>query len=229
AYDRLGRHRPGEEFRPPPDWARAFAEQFGGPFGRGGFSFDDIDLEDLFAGFTGARGARRAGPATAGEDYEVTAAISVEEAWRGAEVEVRLALPETDALGRVRRVPRTFRVRIPKGASEGQRLRLAGRGGKGRGGGRDGDLYVNIVFKPHPFFRVSGHDVYLDLPLAPWEAVLGTEVEIPPPGGPVRLRVPPHTQAGQQLRLAGRGLPRPSGPPGALYAVARIVVPPAAG
>jgi curved DNA-binding protein len=138
---------------------------------------------------------------------------------------VNLAMPEADGKGVLRRVPRTFKIRIPKGATDGQRLRLAGKGGKGIAGGRDGDLYLNIALHPHPLFRVTGHDLYLDLPLAPWEAVLGGNVEIPTLSGRVSLKVPPHTRAGQQLRLAGRGLPRPQGGEGALFAIVQIVVP----
>ena len=116
-------------------------------------------------------------------------------------------------------------MRIPKGATDGQRLRVPGKGGKGFNGGRDGDLYLNIVLRPHPVFRVSGHDVYLDLPLAPWEAVLGTAVEVPTLAGVVRLKVPPGTQAGQRLRLGNRGLPKPGGGDGDFYAIVQIVLP----
>jgi curved DNA-binding protein len=164
----------------------------------------------------------------AGEDYEVTAHISLEDAYRGTEVELNLSVPEPDEKGQLRRVPRTFKVRIPKGAADGQRLRLAGRGGKGLNGGRDGDLYINVALHPHPLFRVSGHDLYLDLPLAPWEAVLGASVEVPTLGGAVRLKVPPNTAAGKHLRLTGRGMPKPGGTSGDLFAIAQVAVPTAA-
>jgi curved DNA-binding protein len=134
-------------------------------------------------------------------------------------------MPEYDQHGRLRRVPHNFSARIPKGVADGERLRLAGKGGTGFNGGRNGDLYLNIRLLPHKLFRVTGRDLYLDVPLAPWEAVLGTTVEIPTLGGPVRLRVRPNTQAGQQLRLAKRGLPKP-GHEGDLYAIVQIVVPP---
>lgn len=220
AYDQLGSYQPGQDFRPPPDWGKQFGDSQ--------FSFEDVDLADLFAGL--AAGQHRAGRGTGqirmpGQDYEVTAQISLEEAYRGTEVELKLTVPEYDEKGLLHRVPRTFKVRIPKGATDGQRLRLAGRGGKGLNGGRDGNLYLNIALLPHPHFRVSGHDLYLDLPLAPWEAVLGGAVEVPTLGGPVRLKVPPNTHAGQQLRLSGRGLPKPNGNEGDLFAIAQIVVP----
>ena len=218
AYDQLGSYRPGQDFQPPPDWGK----QFGDP----PFSFEDLDLADLLAGL--AAGRHRAGTGQVrmpGQDYEVTAAISLEQAYRGTEVELSLTVPEYDQKGFLHRVPRTFKVRIPKGATDGQRLRLAGRGGKGLHGGRDGDLYLNVALQAHALFRVSGHDLYLDLPLAPWEAVLGATVEVPTLGGPVSLKVPPNTRGGQQLRLSGRGLARPSGKEGNLFAIAQIVVP----
>jgi curved DNA-binding protein len=223
AYDQLGSFQPGQDFRPPPDWGRQYGDTH--------FSFDDIDLADLFAGLAGGRqrGGHGAGQfRMPGQDYEVTAHISLEEAFRGTEVELNLTVPEFDDKGQIRRVPRTFKVRIPKGVTDGQRLRLAGRGGKGINGGRDGDLYLNIALHPHPLFRVSGHDLYLDLPLAPWEAVLGATVEVPTLGGPVHLKVPANTRAGQQLRLSKRGLPRPKGGEGDLHAIVQIVVPAAA-
>jgi curved DNA-binding protein len=220
AYDQLGTHRPGEEFQAPPDWARQYggAEQF---------SFEDLDLEDLFANLSGRfhRGPRQRGGPIPGEDYDVAARISLEDAYRGTLVELNLSVPEYDESGRVRRVPRTIKARIPKGATEGQRLRLPGQGGKGLNGGRDGDLYLNIELAPHRWFKVNGHDLYIDLPLAPWEAALGASVEVPTLGAPVRLKVPAGTQPGQKLRIARNGLPRPRGEPGDLYAVAQLAVP----
>ena len=219
AYDQLGQHRPGQEFSPPPGWEKQF--------GDGGFSFEDLDLGDLFSAFGG--GARRGSMRMPGQDYEVTAHISLEEAYRGTEVALELAVPEYDERGFPHRVPRTFKARIPQGATDGQRLRIPGKGGKGLNGGRDGDLYLNIALHPHRLFRASGHDLYFDLPLAPWEAVLGTTVQVPTLGGPVSLKVPPGTHAGQQLRLAKRGLPKPHTGEGDLFAIVQITVPTAVG
>jgi curved DNA-binding protein len=221
AYDQLGSHSPGQDFRPPPGWGKQF--------GDGQFSFDDIDLADLFAGIAGGRrrSGRNAG-AMPGQDYEVAAPITLEDAYHGTEVELKLAIPEYDKNGFTRRVERSIKARIPKGATDGQRLRLPGKGSKGLNGGRDGDLYLNIALHPHRLFRVSGHDLYLDLPLAPWEAVLGTSVQVPTLGGSVSLKVPPGTHAGQQLRLAGRGLPKPRAGEGDLFAIVQIAVPTAA-
>jgi curved DNA-binding protein len=123
-------------------------------------------------------------------------------------------------------VPKTITARIPKGATDGQRLRLRGQGGKGVNGGRDGDLYLNIALKPHPVFRPSGHDLFIDLPLTPWEAALGATVEVPTLSGAVNLKIPPGTAAGKKLRLGKKGLPRPNGAEGDLYALVQIVNPP---
>jgi curved DNA-binding protein len=225
AYDQLGSFKPGQDFRPPPDWE----QQFSG----GDFHFEDVDLADLFAGLGGGRSGGFAGARTGrgrrdmpipGEDFEVTAQISLEQAYQGTMLELSLQIPEYDNEGRLRRVPRNFKARIPPGVTEGERLRLRGQGGKGANGGRDGDLYINVKLLSHRLYRVSGRDLYLDLPLAPWEAVLGTSVEVPTLGGTVRLKIRPGTQAGQQLRLSRRGLPKP-GHEGDLYAIVQIAVP----
>jgi curved DNA-binding protein len=232
AYDQLGSgHRPGEDFRPPPDWEKQFRERYagapgGGP-GGGAFSFDDLDLSDLFEGLARGRRGGRGGATMAipGEDFEVTVHLTLEDAFRGTQVDLQLGMPERDADGRVRHVPKTIKARVPKGATDGQRLRLRGQGGKGMNGGRDGDLYLNIVLHPHPLFRPDGHDLYLDLPLAPWEAALGATIEVPTLAGAVNLKVPPGTAAGRKLRLAKKGLPRPGGGEGDLYAIVQIVNP----
>jgi curved DNA-binding protein len=219
AYDQLGSHSSGQEFRPPPDWFQQFGESQSG--------FENIDLGDLFAGFAGGQGRRRSrgDMRIPGEDYEVAVHITLEQAFHGAEIELELSMPEYDQNGFMHRAPRKLKVRIPRGATDGQRLRLPGKGGKGLNGGRDGDLYLNISLHPHSLFRVSGHDIYLDLPLAPWEAVLGAKVEVPTLAGAVNMTIPAGTRAGQKLRLAGRGLPRPSSGSGDLFAIAQIAVP----
>ena len=218
AYDTLGKQRPGQDFQPPPGWE----SQFGGS--ASGMHFDDIDLADLFAGLAG--GARRRGSSGAGgQDFEVTAHISLDDAYNGTLVDLDLSVPEYSDDGSVRRVQRTFKVRIPKGATDRQRLKLAGKGGKGINGGPNGDLYLNIALHPHSLYRVDGHDLYLDLPLTPWEAALGATATVPTLAGEVSLKVPPGTTAGKKLRLAGRGLPTPGGGAGDLIAMAQIVVP----
>ena len=240
AYDQLGQQRPGQDFRPPPGWE----SQFGGG---GDMHFEDIDLSDLFAGLAGgaragrgARGARGGGPGMRpdmpipGQDYEVTAHISLEDAYSGTLVDLNLSVPDYDELGRLHRVPREFKARIPKGATDGQRLRLKGQGGKGINGGPGGDLYLNVALHSHTLYRVDGHDLYVDLPLTPWEAALGATVDVPTLAGVVSLKVPPGTSAGRKLRLAKRGLPKPGGGSGSgsgsdeagdLFAIVQIAVP----
>jgi len=219
AYDRLGSHRAGQDFTPPPDWQ----QQFGGAAA----GFEDVDLSDLLASF--AAGARRHGPRSRssmrGQDYEVTTQVSLEDAYHGREIDLELSLPEYQENGLMHHVPRTFRVRVPKGATDGQRLRLPGKGGQGMEGGPNGDLYLTITFRPHPIFRPHGHDLYLDLALAPWEAVLGSAVVIPTLAGSVELKIPAGTRAGRTLRLAGKGMPKTREGFGDLHAVVQIVVP----
>jgi curved DNA-binding protein len=120
---------------------------------------------------------------------------------------------------------RTFTARIPPGATDSQRLRLRGKGGPGMNGGPPGDLYLLIHLEPHPLFRANGHDLDLEVPITPWEAALGAQVEIPTMTGRVTMKVPPGSKAGQRLRLAGKGLPKPGGGAGDLYATLTIEVP----
>ena len=224
AYDELGRPRPEQEFQPPPGWSQKFSTDAQG--------FDDIDLADLFAHFGRSRsraGHAREGVRIAGQDYEVSVEVTLEQAVEGATLDLNLGIPEPDAQGFSRPVQRTYEVRIPAGSVQGQRLRLAGKGGRGVNGGRNGDLYLTIAYKLHPVFRVQDADLYFDLSLAPWEAVLGANVKAPTLAGAVDLRIPPDTPAGRKLRLSGRGLPRRDKTAGDLYAIVRIVVPTSAG
>ena len=219
AYDQLGSHAQGQDFRPPPDWEQHFA--------RGQTSFDDIDLADLFAGLGGRGGFRRADPNApiAGRDYEASVRVTLEQAFHGTEIQLDVSVPEFDDNGVAHRVPRVVTVRIPRGVTDGQKLRVPGKGGKGVRGGRAGDLYLDISVSPHRLFRADGRDLFVDLPLAPWEAVLGASIALPTPAGTVNLKVPAGTRAGQQLRLAGRGLARPDGSAGNLFAIVQIAVP----
>jgi len=211
AYDSLGSFRPGQDFRPPPDWF----DRFGG--GRAE-DLHGVDLSELFEsmGIFGRAQRRSSGfgrkASFPGEDYEVPVRLTLEEAYRGTERDVQLD-------------GRAFSARIPRGATDGQRLRLRGKGGPGMNGGPAGDLYLRIALEPHPLYRASGHDLEIEVPLAPWEAALGAEVEIPTLEGRVTMKVPPGSKAGQKLRLAGKGLPKPGGGAGDLYAVLSIAVP----
>jgi curved DNA-binding protein len=161
----------------------------------------------------------------AGSDYEAVVRISLEQAFHGAEIDLELSVLEWGPEGGVRRVPHRVKTRIPRGVTDGEKLRVPGKGGKGVNGGPDGDLYLDVEVTDHPLYRVSGQDLFVDLPLAPWEAILGTSVRLPTPAGAVALKVPAGTRAGQPLRLAGRGMARVGGAAGHLYAIVRIEVP----
>ncbi|HKY03150.1 MAG TPA: DnaJ C-terminal domain-containing protein [Burkholderiales bacterium] len=220
AYDQLGRHRSGEEFRPSRDWETRF----------GGIDMEDFDLSDLFSrmggGLGGGFGGRSRGKqARAGQDYEARAQVSLEDAAHGAELSLNLAAPERDVHGLPRSVGKQVRIRVPKGVTDGQRLRVPGKGGTGMNGGPAGDLYLDIEFKPHRWFKSAGHDLYLELPIAPWEAVLGTEVHVPTLDGKLSLKIKPGARTGQKLRIPGKGLPRPGSGAGDLYCVLQVITP----
>jgi curved DNA-binding protein len=221
AYDQLGTHAQGQEFRPPPDWGRGFGGGDGGSSG----TFDDIDLGELFAGLGRAQGARARNTPMAGRDYEAAVRISFDAAFHGTELDLDLGGAEIDDQGVMRHVPRPVKLRIPRGVTDGQRLRVPGKGGEGSRGGPRGDLYLDIHVDDHPLYRVDGADIYVDLPLAPWEAALGTTVTLPTPAGAVELKVAAGARAGQKLRLKGRGVARANGAAGNLYAVVSIVMP----
>lgn len=191
----------------------------GGPSGRvraetGGFP-GGVDVEDLLGGLFGGGGFGGAGPAP-GADAEAELPLSVAEAYAGGRRRVSLQTSSGT---------RDFEVAIPAGVTDGQRIRLAGEGGTGLGGGPRGDLYLVVRLRPDPRYRVTGRDLSVDLPVSPWEAVLGAEVPLETPGGPTQVRVPPGSSSGRRLRLRGRGMPNPRGNPGDLYADLRVVVP----
>ncbi len=217
AYDQLGPGwHAGEDFAPPPDWSSGNFHFRTGDFSGGQFS--DF-FESLFGGAApfGAHGFR-IDPASAPPQASELL-IDLEEAYRGTARTVALETPIVDAQGRVRQQTRSLRVKIPAGVGNGQRIRLPGQSPGG------GDIHLDIRIRPHPLFRLEGRNVYLDLPLAPWEAALGTKLTAPTLGAEVEIRVPAGTQSGGKLRLKGRGLP--GSPPGDQYLVAQIMVPPA--
>jgi curved DNA-binding protein len=229
AYDQLGSYQPGQEFRPPPDWEESF-----GPGTRYyEFSGGDLgDFSDFFFGLFGSGMGRQASarPSRAhfsinGQDFETNIQIDLEEAYRGTMRIMQMEVPEITPDGGIKRTPKNITVRIPKGATDGQRLRVKGKGGKGLHGGHDGDLYLTISIKPHRTFRVNGHDLYVTLPVAPWEAALGAKIEIPAVEQKILLTIKPGAQSGQKLRIAGKGLPKPKGGFGDLYAVLQIANP----
>ncbi len=226
AYDRLGANwQAGQDFTPPPGWeqaAYANGAEFHTDFGGGDFS--DFFSSLFGGGFRQARGGRAGGGfRMQGEDQHAKIRIAIEDAYHGASRTLELAVPQIDAHGQVTTARRTLQVRIPAGVSTGQQIRLAGQGAPGIGGGANGDLYLEVELEPHPFFHIEGRDVYLNLPLAPWEAALGATVTVPTLGGKVDLKIPAGAQTGQKLRLKGRGLPGAN--PGDQYAVLQIVNP----
>jgi curved DNA-binding protein len=224
AYDRMGSEwHNGQDFQPPPNWDEGF--EFSGAGNEGG---SQADFDDFFeAMFGGARGAHsRQGPSpTMGQDHHAKVVIDLEDAYRGAQRVISLQMPVIDAQGHVMLQSRTLNVSIPKGVRAGQHLRLTGQGGTGAGGVPAGDLYLEIAFREHPRFRVDGRDVSLNVPVAPWEAALGAHVTVPTPDGSVEMTVPKGSAGGRRLRLKGKGIP--GNPPGDLYVILNIVLPPA--
>jgi curved DNA-binding protein len=220
AYDELGRHRPGEDFTPSPEWETRFW--------RGG-GHQEVDLGDLFEqmGFRSAARTRREPVdfSIRGQDVEVATDLTLEQAAHGTEVAFTLTVPSFRPDGSIERLPRSGRIRVPAGVVEGERLRVPGRGGAGLGGGAAGDLYLTIRLASHHLFRAVEHDLYLELPIAPWEAALGAEIRVPTLDGPVTVSMKSGMRNGQKLRIAGRGLPRRGEGAGDLYGVIQIVMP----
>ncbi len=249
-YDELGsgwkdggsRRQPGGQPYRTYNWR---AGEEGGPEG---FEFGGTGFSDFFEQFFGGRGGAghrggfdgaQAGP---GQDVEAVLMVTLEEAMRGGVRPITLRrntrCPRCNGTGvEGRRVcsqcagggqvstTQDYKVKIPAGVRDGQRLRLAGQGEPGLGGGAAGDLYLRVRMAGHPDFRVEGGDLYYDLDLAPWEAALGAQISVPALEGPLNIKIPPATQNGQRLRLRGRGLPAPANERGDLYVVARIHMP----
>jgi curved DNA-binding protein len=189
--------------------------------GSGGVRFtdfgDEIDLEDLLGGVFGGRGRDRAGwGPIPGSDHETEVEVTVDEAFHGTKRSLTITGPDG---------PRTIDVDIPAGVVDGQRIRLRGQGGSGSGGADAGDLYLVVRIARHPRYRLNGRDVHAVLPLAPWEAALGAEVDVETPAGKRKVTVPAGTSSGRRLRLAGQGLPNRRGTPGDLFAEAQVMVP----
>lgn len=191
------------------------------PFDDGGVrigqGFGGIDIDDLFGGLFGGQGATSRIP---GADQEAEIELTVEDAYRGGRRTITL-----EGLGG----PRGYQVTIPRGVTEGQRIRLPGQGGRGSAGAASGDLYLVVRIARHPRYRLRGRDIDVDLPVTPWEAALGATVPVTTPGGEAKVRVPPGTSSRRRLRLRGEGLPNPRGTPGDFYAVIQIMVPPRLG
>jgi curved DNA-binding protein len=225
AYDQLGANwKGGQEFRPPPDWNAGFEFSGGSPGGG-----DAADFSDFFASLFGrnfrAGGGGGAPFHTKGEDHHAKVLIDLEDSFQGATRAITLRFPAMDAQGHVVTKDRVLNVTIPKGIRAGQHIRLGGQGSPGAGEGNAGDLYIEIEFRPHPLYRIDGRDLYLDLPVTPWEAALGATVKVPTPGGIIELKIPEGSVSGRKLRLKGRGIP--GDPPGDCYVMLAIALPPA--
>jgi len=222
AYDQLGQnYRPGEEFQPPPNWDAGF--EFSGA--------NNADFSDLFSQLFGKMGTGekrgREGDNRSfhsrGEDHHAKIMLDLEDAFLGATRQISLRTPNVDAQGHVGLITHTLNVKIPKGVYEGQIMRLVGKGSPGVGDGKPGDLLLELHINPHPRFRVDGCNLYIKLPVTPWEAVLGAMVPVNLFENDIRVRIPEGTQSGQQLRLRGKGIP--SKTPGDLILDLQVVLP----
>jgi curved DNA-binding protein len=232
AYDQLGKgRRPGEEFRPPPDW-----NANSGFSAHGGMAPGEMaDFSDFFAQIFGRMGAsggtgfaahRRGNASRArGDGHHAEIFLDIEDTFHGAARQLSLRAPAIDGEGRVTVGERTLKVKIPVGVREGQVIRLAGQGAPGHGGAPAGDLLLEVHFRPHARFAVDGRDLRVDLPVAPWEAALGAVVPVDLPGGSFKVRVPSGARDGGALRLRGKGIP--GHPPGDAILTLRIALPPA--
>jgi curved DNA-binding protein len=226
-YDAFGSDfRQVPEDMDPQQWRRARAgsgarsRAGAGPRQTGGTRFgfggrEDIDLDDVFGGLFGGGSGRGYGPVP-GADQAAEIELTVQEAYLGGRRSLTIGSGSTE---------RTLDVTIPAGVTAGQRIRLAGQGGRGTSGAAPGDLYLVVKIRPDRTFRLDGRDIHVELRLAPWEAALGTTVSVPTPDGEAKVTVPAGTSSGRRLRLRGRGMPNPKGTPGDLYADARIMVP----
>ena len=230
AYDQLGaNHHAGQEFRPPPEWASRQAAGSAG-FDTGDGADHSAFFEELLRsmGGMGSMGGGRSGAGRGaqaafdmhGQDQHARIQINIEDSYSGAARSLQLRIPDAET-GRLQ--DRTIEFSIPKGIRAGQHIRLAAQGAPGMGRGSPGDLYLDVEFLPHRLYRVDKLDVYMDLPVAPWEAALGAEVEAPTPTGRVEVKIPPGSASGRKLRLKGRGLPAKT--PGDFYFVLQMVVP----
>lgn len=233
AYDRFGENwKSGQDFHPPPNWNEGFefsgtddSDGYAGYGGFGGERFSDF-FENLFAQGQG-RGAHTTGREfhMHGEDRHATIAIELRDSYTGATRSITMRMPELAEDGLVITRDKTLNVKIPKGIGDGQKIRLAGQGGPAVGEGRAGDLFLTVEFAPDDIYRVEGNDVYMKLPVAPWEAALGAKVTVPLPSGSVDLKIPAGSNQGSRLRLKRKGIPAKQ--PGDFYVLLDVQIPPA--
>ncbi len=227
-YDTLRKYGAfaGEQFSPPPDW------QSRAEFSEGGYTeVDPRQFSEFFEAMYGRRGGvgtqaggpRSRGFAFRGEDVNARISIGLAEAYSGTTRTFSLQINRLDDNGIPTPELITLKATIPAGVINGQKIRLRGQGQAGIGGGENGDLFLEVALVHDPRFSVDGRDVTLVLPISPWEAILGATLDVPTLGGRVKLTIPAAANAGQKLRLKGKGLP--GKPAGDQYVVLRIVVP----
>lgn len=225
-YDELRRYgRPGQEFEPPPGW-KSHATPGDGADAGFGPEFSDF-FSSVFGGEPGGGGFRAetaGGFRGRGQDIEVELPIFLEDTVSEESKTVSYMLPQMDSSGRVTHTKKTLNVKIPPGVTEGERIRLKGQGSPGLGSGSAGDLYLHIRLVPHPLFDVEGHNLLITVPVAPWEAALGTKIEMPTLTGKINLTIPANSQNGQRLRIRNKGLVTRQGR-GDLYAVIKVTMP----
>lgn len=221
AYDQLGSQwKQGQDFRPPPDWDNGFEFSQGSDDDAAAYS--DF-FESIFGRRQGGYRSQKSGYQMRGQDHHARILINIEDAYTGAKRDITFHTPQLDENGRVVNKEKNLRVTIPRGIQEGRHIRLAGQGMPGSGGAKAGDLYLQIGFNPHKLYKVDGRDVYLELPVAPWEAALGAKLKLPTPAGAVNLNIPEGSQSGRKMRLKGRGIPAST--PGDMFVTLRIVLP----
>lgn len=225
AYDKFGANwQAGQDFKPPPNWDAGFEFSGAGYTEADSGGFSDF-FEELFgrSRYTTGGGTRRSFRMQ-GESQHAKIVIRLQDAYLGSKQTITLTRPMVDEKGHITTKPHTLNVTIPKGIIEGQRIRLEGQGMPGSGGGPSGDLYLEIAFAGDPLFHAEKRDIYLTLPVTPWEVALGTTITVPTLGGNVELKIPAGSQGGSKLRLKGRGLCSAT-QTGDQYVTLRIVVP----
>jgi len=182
-------------------------------------------FEFLFGGGRGRTKSYQRSYSQKGEDITASIQIPINDAFHGAIRRISFTVESVEPDGRVARKPKNLNVKIPQGIKNGQTIRLAGQGGAGYNGGENGDMYIKVEFEKHPYLKADGADIYMELPIAPWEVALGNTIDIPAPGGTIKMKIPAGTLLDKKLRIKGKGIP--SKTPGDLYVVPKIVLPPA--
>lgn len=230
-YDQLKKYgSKGQSFEPPPGWQGAEANGGGFEFHEGG-DFSDFFANIFGGGFGGGQRRSTRGfdssedfNSSRGQDVEIDMPVFLEDTLKDESKTIQYLLPKYDQTGRVEQVKKTLKVKIPKGVSNGERIRLKGQGGPGYGKGTAGDLYLRIRLVSHPHFDAVGHDLHLTLPIAPWEAALGAKIKVPTLDGKINLTIAPGSQTGQRLRVKEKGLPTRKGR-GDLFVILKVVMP----